>query len=328
MTELVGTGELLFEPVSDWPQLPDSVQLVEAVGVATDSQDRVYIFNRGDPPVLVCDRDGNLQRSWGAGQFVRPHGIWIASDDTIYLTDDCGHSVRQFSSDGELLKTIGPSGERSETGAVDFDHRNITSGGAPYNLPTNSVLAQNGDLYVTDGYGNARVHRFSSSGELLASWGEPGSGPNKFCVPHGIGVDRDGRLYIADRENSRIQILSPDGGFVGEWTDVVRPCEVFVGRNDLVYVAELGARAGLFPWMSPDPAAIGGRVSIFTQDGDVLSRWGNQDDPTKPDALFAPHDIWVDSLGDIYLAEVARSAQPAAGQDAAQFPTMRKFARR
>ena len=197
---LVGTGDLLYELVENWARLPESVQLVEAVGVATDSRDRVYLFNRGDPPVIVLDPDGHFLSGWGSGQFARPHGIWIAADDTLYLTDDCGHSVRQFSNSGELLRAVGPVGQPSETGAEDFDHRKIISGGPPFNLPTNAVVAPDNGIYVTDGYGNARVHRFSPQAALVGSWGEPGAGRNQFCVPHGIGVDRQGTLYVADRE--------------------------------------------------------------------------------------------------------------------------------
>ncbi len=321
----VGSGDFVFEPVEDWPQLPAGVELVEAVGVAVDSQDRVFIFNRGGIPILIFEADGAFVESWGEGEFARPHGIWIAPDDTLYLTDDMGHQVRHFTADGRLIDEIEPDGP-SESGAVGFDYRTITHGAPPFNLPTNAVLANNGDLFVADGYGNARIHCFS--GGETHSWGEPGDGPGEFNVPHGLGIDQmRGQLYVADRENSRIQIFSSDGKLVSEWTDVIRPCEVFVAQDDSVYVAEVGARAGLFPWLKREPDAIGGRLSIFDRDGNLLCRWGGGDDPTSPCDFYTPHDVWVDSQGSVYVGEVSRSAPRDGDQDPSSFPTLRKFAR-
>lgn len=323
----VGTGELLFEPVVGWAQLPPDVAIVEAVGVAVDSHDRVFVFNRGGPPVVVLSREGQFISAWGEGCFVRPHGIWIASDDTLYLTDDLGHRVQQFTADGELLRTIGPSGQPSTTGAEGFDYRKITHGAGPYNLPTNTIVTAGGEIFVADGYGNARIHHFSPDGELLTSWGEPGVADGQFCVPHGLGVDEQGMLYVADRENSRIQLFSPDGDLQEVWTDVIRPCEVFLGADQCVYVAELGGRAGLFPWLEAEPQAIGGRLSIFSRQGKLLARWGGGVDPASPCDFYAPHDICVDSQGSIYLSEVQQSAAQASGADASDWPTLRKFVR-
>lgn len=326
--ESVGTGELQFEPVVDWAQTPNDVAIVEAVGVAVDSRDRVFVFNRGGPPVVMLSRDGQFLNAWGEGLFVRPHGIWIAGDDTLYLTDDLGHRVQQFTADGQLIRTIGPSGAPSATGAEGFDYRTITHGDGPYNLPTNAIVTARGEIFVADGYGNARIHHFSPDGALLRSWGEPGGAASQFRVPHGLGADNQGALYVADRENSRIQVFNRDGRLQAIWTDVIRPCEVFVGPDQLVYVAELGGRAGLFPWLEADPAAIGGRLSIFDRAGELLARWGGGADPASPRDFFAPHDIWVDSQGSIYLSEVQLSAAKASGVDASRWPTLRKFARR
>ena len=324
----VGTSDLTFTPVENWPQIPDDVHMIEAIGVAVDSHDRVFVFNRGDRPILVFDCDGQCIDGWGEGEFVRPHGIWIADDDTLYLVDDEGHSVRQFSPKGELLRTIGPHNQPSNTGAEGFDFRTITQPGPPFNLPTNLVVSSVGDIFVTDGYGNARVHHFSAAGELVNSWGQPGDGPSEFNIPHGIGIDRKDRLYVADRENSRIQIFSTAGDLLDEWTNIVRPCEVFVAGDDLVYVAELGGQTGLFPWMEPNPSASSGRVSILNGQGELLARWGGGDNPKSPTQFYAPHDIQVDSQGSIYTAEVVVSASSNATLDATGCPTLRKFTRR
>ena len=325
---IVGSGDLKFEPVPNWEQLPPDVPLTEAIGVAVDSSDRVYIFNRGDPPVIVLDCDGRFLNAWGTGHFQRPHGIWISADDTLYLVDDIGHSVQVFSGTGSRLRSIGPAGTPSESGTEGFDHRHIRRGAPPYNLPTNAVTAPGGATFVADGYGNARIHHFSADGELLHSWGEPGDGPGQFRVPHGLGIDRSGQLYVADRENSRIQKFGPDGSLLETWTDVVRPCQVFVAADQLVYVAELGNHNGLFPWMERPADSVAGRVSIFDLDGNLLSRWGGGYDARRVDAFYAAHDIWVDSAGSVYVGEVARTAARNAGEDTRDLPTLRKFVRR
>jgi DNA-binding beta-propeller fold protein YncE len=324
----IGTGDLTYEASLDWYQLPRDIALFEAIGVAVDSHDNLFVFNRGNPSIVVFDSDGKFLQGWGNNLIVRPHGIWIAEDDTIYLVDDIGHSVRQFTADGQLLRTIGPSGTASESGAEGFDFRTMKHGAPPFNLPTNLVTAGSGEMFVTDGYGNARVHRFSAEGELIQSWGEPGEGPGQFRVPHGIGIDRDERLYVADRENSRVQIFSTEGKLLNQWTDLVRPCQVYIGKDDLVYIAELGDYNGLFPWMERRDDAIGGRVSIFDMSGTLLSRWGGGYDSRQPHEFHAAHDICVDSRGDIYVGEVSLTAAEMAGEDPTGLPVLRKFVRR
>ena len=163
--------------------------------------------------------------------FTRPHGITIGPDDSVYCTDDCGHTVRKFSSDGKLLFTLGTHGKPSDTGATSIDFRTITHAGPPFHYPTNLAIAPSGELYVTDGYGNARVHVFAPDGRLLFSWGEPGGGPGQFRVPHGIAVNRSGVVYVVDRENSRIQLFTPKGEFISEWTDLARPSQLFIDRD-------------------------------------------------------------------------------------------------
>ena len=223
--------------------------------------------------MLVFDRAGTFVEEWDASVFVRPHGLTVGPDDAVYCTDDCGHTVRKFSPRGELLFTLGAHGEPSDTGATSIDFRTVTHSGPPFNYPTNLAIAPDGALYVTDGYGNARVHKFAADGRLLVSWGEPGGGPGQFRIPHGIGVDPEGVVYVADRENSRIQLFSPKGEYVTEWTDVARPCQVFVDAAGNVYVAELGYRAGMWPGTTaPTPDATGGRVSVFDELGNLLAR--------------------------------------------------------
>lgn len=325
---LLGQGAFTFEPVPAWEHLPPGWAFVEAVGVATDSRDRVFVFNRGKHPLIVFDRDGNYLQAWGEGEFVRPHGIWIGKDDAVYLTDDLDHTVRKYSPEGTMLWKLGTSGVGSDTGVRDSDYRTISRGSFPFNQPTNLAIAPDGTLLIADGYGNARVHKFSPEGEWLASWGEPGDKPGQFNLPHGIAVDSTGRIFVADRENSRLQIFSPEGEFLSSWTDVVRPCEVFLDREDNVFVAELGGRAGMFSWMTPDLTLSGGRISIFDKSGQLLSRFGGGEHPGTPGDFYAPHDLWLDSGGDLYVAEVNWSAGGNRGVVAPSCPTLQKFVRR
>ena len=318
-----------YEADDHWAKLPAAIRWSEVAAVATDSQDRVFVFARADVPMLVFDRDGTLLNSWGEGLFTRPHGLFIGPDDTLYCTDDLGHVVHQYTADGRLLMTMGTRGQPSDTGATSIDFRSITHAGPPFHYPTNVALSPSGDLYITDGYGNARVHVFSLEGKLRFSWGEPGTGPGQFRVPHGIAIDSDGIVFVADRENSRIQLFSPMGEYLSEWTDVARPSQVFIHRDGKVYVAELGFRAGMWPGTkAPSSESPGGRVSIFDRQGKLLARWGGGENPCAPGDFFAPHDIWVDSRCDIYVSEVVWSAGANRGLVPADCHALQKFVRR
>lgn len=322
----VGCGEFTYRAQSDWARWPADWQVSEVTGVATDSRDRVFVFNRGSHPVAVFSPGGEPLFAWGAGLFTRPHGIWIGPDDAVYLTDDLDHTVHKFTPEGEKLWTLGTSGQPSDTGATSVDYRTIQRAGPPFHYPTNLALAPSGDMYISDGYGNARIHKFSADGRLLLSWGEPGNGPGQFQIPHGIAVDAAGTVYVADRENGRLQLFSPEGKFIAEWTDIERPCEMIIDKSGNVYVAELGYRAGMWPGTSPPHEnATGGRVSIFDKSGKLLCRFGGGENPSEPGDFFAPHDIWLDSQGSLYVSEVCRSAARGKKPEGRDYHTLQKF---
>jgi len=304
-----GSPPFQYEAHDHWAKLPEGWSFVEVVGVATDANDRVFVFSRGQHPVCIFEPDGTFVASWGEGLFVRPHGITVAPDGAVYLTDDRDHSVRKFTPEGKLLMTLGTRGVPTQTGIEGMDYRTIRQSAGPFNLPTNLAIAPDGTLYVTDGYGNARVHRFSPDGRLMDSWGAPGAGPGQFNLPHGIAVDRAGMVYVADRENSRIQVFSAEGSFITEWTDTARPMQICFDAQERAYVCDVGFKAGLFPWQTPptDPPR-GAYVSIFDRSGRLLARFGGSADPCAPGDFFAPHDICVDSTGAIYVGEVVMSA--------------------
>ena len=297
----------------EWERLPPGFAHPDVAAVAVDSHDNVYAFCRAKHPVLVYDRAGRFLRSWGEGVFtMRTHGITVGPDDSVYCVDDAGHSVRRFAPDGTPLQTIGPVGQPSDSG---YDGKNVASvsrGAPPYNRPTNLAVAPNGDLYVSDGYGNARVHRFSPTGELTRSWGEPGSDPGQFRLPHGIAVHDDGRVFVCDRENDRIQVFDPDGGYLDELTDVQRPTHL-VFRHGHAYVAELGWRAGQRSFRNgPIASDLPSRVSVLDAAGRVLARIGGTA-PCAAGSFCAAHGIAVDSIGDVYVAEVTWTIAGAAG---------------
>ncbi len=306
---MVGDAALSFAADDSWHLCPPGYEWSEVAGVACDSRDRVYIFSRSDHPVVIFERDGTFLRSWGEGVFNSPHGITIGPDDMVYCTDYLDHTVKKFTPDGRLLLTLGTSGQPSATGATSLDFRTIRHSGPPFHYPTNVALGPNGEIFVSDGYGNARIHKFTPDGRLIISWGEPGSGPGQFHIPHGIAVDDQGIVCVADRENSRLQFFSTEGEFLESWPDIARPCQVAFDAAGNVIVAELGYRAGMWPGTeAPTPDATGGRVSIFSQSGALLARWGGGRNPTAPGDFFAPHDLSLDSRGDLYVAEVVASA--------------------
>lgn len=293
MTTILGSGQFRYEVVENWARLPDGWSFKDVAAVATDHKDRVYVFNRGEHPMMVFDRDGNFLRSWGEGVFTRAHGIHIGPDECLYCTDDGDHTVRKCTLEGKVLLTIGIPGKPSPY-----------MSGAPFHRCTHTALAPNGDLYVSDGYGNARIHRYSPDGRLLKSWGEPGTGPGQFNIPHNLCCDPDGWVYVADRENHRVQVFDGNGKYEAEWHNLHRPCGMFMEakREPLCYIGEIGPTLPI----NRDVPNLGPRISIMDHKGRLLSRFGAEHAGyERPDQFVAPHGMAVDSRGDLYVGEVS-----------------------
>ena len=275
MTQL-GTGTRTYALIRDYLKLPAGEKLGIVSRVATDSQDRVYVFQRKDPPVVVFDRAGNYLTAWGSGEVTDPHGLKIV-DDVVYTTDRSDSVAKSFTLDGTPLLQFGTRGVHSDTGCTGAPWLAQRAAG-PFNHPTEMIAHPNGDIYVTDGYRNARVHRFTRDGQLVASWGTPGKAPGEFHLPHSIAIDRDGRLYVADRANKRIQIFTPDGDFLGQWTGMGGPNDITRAQDGTFVIAEQE---------DGDKPAY---VCVRDAGGNILARMESRH----------VHGVGVDSRGDIY----------------------------
>jgi DNA-binding beta-propeller fold protein YncE len=262
-----------YRPVAGWPHLPEGLELGQVSGVATDSADRVYVFHRGKHPILVFDRDGKFLRSWGDGLIKTAHGLRIDRDNSVWVTDIGHHLVMKFDPDGKLLLTLGTK----DKPGVGPDH---------FNRPTDVAITPAGEFYVADGYGNARVVKFSREGKFLKEWGRKGTGEGEFNLPHAICLDANGRVYVGDRENNRVQVFDAEGKFLSAWKESGAPYGLFLAGNERLFVAD-----GRADW-----------VKVLDLDGKTLGRWGEKG--AGPAQFRVPHAVCLDSHGDVYVAEV------------------------
>lgn len=214
---IYGSNDYKYELVDGWVSILENESFRDIGAVCVDENDDVLVLNHSNNPLTVFDPDGHCKDVWSKGHFSdRPHGMEIGPDKAIYTTDDGNHTVKKFSPSGELLMYLGTEGEPSETGyrpATDLFEQlsSITRATGLFNRPTGVTVSDSGDIFVSDSYGNARIHKFSSEGELLHSWGTPEPSSGAFRLPHSVHVDGDDRVWVTDRENSRIQIFDADG---------------------------------------------------------------------------------------------------------------------
>lgn len=303
---------LILEPDPTWERLPAGWKHLDVPDVAIGPDDTVYIDTRMDPRIIVYSAEGEFIRSFGDDLLsARPHGIAVAPDGKVYCVDNPMHVVRVFDAAGNHVRDLG-TGEPSDTG-VDMSkpvgfarYESVQRRAGPFNMPAGVAVAANGDVFVSDGYGNAAIHHFDAVGNLLHSWGEPGIGPGQFHLPHDLCVLTDGRVVVADRENDRVQVFTADGEFVAVWTDVIHPAGVTQGPDGLVYVAELPRKADeeSFTNGMPTEHLVGG-ISVFETDGSLVGRFRTTGDVCDEDQLAEPHGIAVDSQGNVYVAGVS-----------------------
>lgn len=267
------TGIPNYQLVAHWPQLPSDAKFGGVSAVATDSADRVYVFHRGKKPIMVFDRDGKYLRSWGDDQVKTAHGLRVDRDNQIWTTDIGNQLVRKYSAEGKLLLTLG---KKDQPGA----------GPDQFNKPTDVAVTASGDFYVSDGYGNSRIVKFSKDGKYLKEWGKKGTGESEFNIPHVVCLDDKGRVYVGDRENNRVQVFDADGKYLTQWKESGAPYGLFL-HNERAWVAD--GRASL--------------VKVLNMQGEPLGRFGEKDKADKQ--AMMPHWVCVDSKGAVYVADVS-----------------------
>ena len=267
MALTIGMGEFNYEYRKEWAKLPPGQEFQAPSAVAVDSQDRVYVFQRRGPPILVFDRDGQFLSAWlrVPGELEDAHHIFVGPDDGVYLADRDAHQVLKYTTNGVLQMSLG--------------NRHRAAMQAPFNHPSDIAVAPSGEIYVSDGYGNSSVHRFSQDGTYVSSFGSPGSGPGQFRVPHSIRVANDGRVFVCDRENHRVQVFTAAGEYIDQWTDFKFPMGIHIDSNQVVYVTDQVPR-----------------VSIFNLDGELLARGRTFENG---------HNVYTDSQGSIYAVDTA-----------------------
>jgi len=292
--------KVTYHVVHGWPQLPKGRDLGAVSGVDVDSHGNVFVFHRNDriwpatnilstepislPTVTVFDGPtGKLVTEWGANTFAMPHGLTIDAHDNVWLTDVALQQVYEYSHDGRLLMTLGVRGVAGN----DSTH---------FNRPTKVAVAPDGSFFVSDGYRNTRVMKFSSTGKFLFQWGTPGSEPGQFDLPHSVTLDGQGRVYVSDRSNERVQIFDSTGHFLTQWktAEIGRPYDVAIAADGSALIADGGDQ----PKSPPDRSG----VAIVSPAGTVLARfgrWGNYDGE-----LEMAHDIATGPAGAVYVGDI------------------------
>jgi len=296
-----------YRTVENWAKLPQGRTWGQVISADIDRDGKsIWVVERCGgtscanstlAPVLKFDSSGNLAKSFAAGMIVRPHGLFIDKKNHVWVTDGDaengkGDQVIEFTQDGKVLLTLGKAGVAGD-------------GPDTFNKPSDVLIAPNGDIFVADGHGpgsNARIVKFSAGGKFIKAWGKQGSEPGEFNNPHSLAMDSKGRLFVADRGNSRIQIFDQDGKFLEEWKQFGRPSGIYIDKKDILYVADSesnmarnpGFRRGIRIGSVKD-----GKVTAFIPDPVV-----NPGQGLEPTNGTAAEGVAADGAGNVYGAEV------------------------
>jgi len=301
-----------YEVDPDWPQKPPEIAWRYMTGVAVDSEGQVWTLNALDPPVQVYDKSGTLIRTWGDGLFKGPHYLRIDHEGNIWIADYIRHVVRKFTPHGEALLTLGTMDEAGD----DETH---------FDRPTDMAISPHGDVFVTDGYGNNRIVHCDARGRFVKTWGKLGVDAGDLSQPHSIAMDSLGRLYVAERNNARIQVFDQEGNSLAQWPHLINPWGISISPEDEIYVC------GSAPARWTERGNLGnpptdqlllkldttGRVlelSVFPM---------VQDGKMEAGRLDWVHGIAVDSEGNLYLSDVADNSPAHRVQKFSRLPAER-----
>ncbi len=285
---------LSYEVDATWPERRPEVAWGAMSSVAVDGQDNVWVLSRAQPFVQVYQADGKFLQAWGEGLFGSPHMLKFDRQGNVWVTDTRLHVVVQCAPDGKVLRTLGTRGESG----CDDRH---------FNKPTDVVVTPAGDVFISDGYGNARVVHYDKDGEFVKAWGKLGIAAGEFNLPHALALDSQGRLYVADRNNARIQVFAQDATFLDQWRNIVVPCALWMTKDDELWVCGTSPMT----WR-PEDNVLGyppkdQLFMKFNPSGKLLQLWSvpkGEDGKERPGDLNWVHGLAVDSKGNIYAVDV------------------------
>ncbi len=290
-----------YQLVKDWPQFPIGFKLGNPTGIGIDMHQNIFVFHRAGriwplvmpmpkslitkKTILMLDKQtGKILNSWGAGLFIMPHGLSVDQNDNIWVTDVGLHQVFKFSHEGKLLMKLGEA---------------YVAGNDPlhFNRPTDVAIAYDGSFYVSDGYGNSRIIKFSASGKYLLEWGKKGSHPGEFNIPHALCLDEKGYVYVADRENRRVQVFDSSGKFIKQWKSKSfgNICSVTFDKikNSFVAVDDVTTFKLIHQ---------GSDIILFDSTGNILTQFGRSGLYDGPVCWY--HDAAIDKDKSIYVGDI------------------------
>jgi len=266
--------ELAFTVDPEWPRLPAGKNFAEVPGVSVDAEENVYVFHRGLDPIMVFKKDGKFLRAFGNGIYGSAHGLRLDHEGNIWTTDVESHVVLKMDNTGRVRMVLGRRNDPNETPDR-------------FNQPTDVAIAPNGDIFVSDGYGNSRIVKLAPDGVFIRAWGKRGVGEGEFNTPHSIVLDKQGNVYVADRENFRIQIFDRDGNFLREWKHVGSPWGHDFGPDDSLHMTD----------------GYNNRVLKLNLDGQILGSLGEQG--KIPGRFELCHHLAVGPVtGSLYVGDI------------------------